>query len=393
MEPARPNELSIGSIGAALATNSLPDLARSLAALLNRSVNFVDQEGALLGAQQMTESDRQRERSYVQVLHGTGGLKRVQDSVAPLVLDAVPDLAISRRLACPIRIGGGLCAIVWVDEESRPFDANDLRATEHAAIVAALHIAHMRALNEQEERLGYAFVGSLLEGKFEDTIMARNRAAINGWNEAAHYRACLILLDEPLPLQREGLLRVERFVQRLRQDLRRTGAPELLFVSLNQITVLLPESHDPEKLWQGLGSKGAAMAVSRVHRSPAGMALAWSDVQSMVDLLRPGRVHHFDEVLFPQALLGDPDARKIFLDKRLRPLREEKTGVLLETLEALCDEGFQLAGASRRLGIHISTLRYRLERIETVLAVSLEDQAIRFELQVALAMLRFTERN
>jgi purine catabolism regulator len=112
----------------------------------------------------------------------------------------------------------------------------------------------------------------------------------------------------------------------------------------------------------------------------------------MLDLLRPGRIHYFDEVLFSQALLGDRNAREIFVEKRLKPLRDEKSGALLDTLEALCDEGFQLAGASRKLGIHISTLRYRLERIETLLDVTLEDQEKRFELQVAIAMLRLMQR-
>jgi PucR family transcriptional regulator, purine catabolism regulatory protein len=57
----------------------------------------------------------------------------------------------------------------------------------------------------------------------------------------------------------------------------------------------------------------------------------------------------------------------------------------------LCQEGFQLAVSSRRLDVHISTLRYRLERIAALIGVSLEDQAIRFELQVAVALMRLTE--
>ncbi|MNT99096.1 carbohydrate diacid transcriptional activator CdaR [compost metagenome] len=62
----------------------------------------------------------------------------------------------------------------------------------------------------------------------------------------------------------------------------------------------------------------------------------------------------------------------------------------METLEALCAEGFQLANTARRLGVHISTLRYRLERIESMLGIPLEDQANRFELQVAVALYKLT---
>lgn len=387
----RAAEIHLALTHAAVNAHSLSDLAEALSGLLERDVVFADQEGIPLGAREMSDALSTRERDFILALHRTGDLKRIQDSVSPVLIEPVEAVLHTRRLGCPIRIGGGLVAIVWVEEGDVPFTDLDARATEHAALVAALHISHQRALLSQEERLGYAFVGSLLEGKFEDTPSARNRVAISGWNPDGKYRVCLILLDEPLPLSRDGLLRLERLVQRLRQDLSRIGEPALVFVSLNQITFLLSEKHAPELLWKDLGSKGAAMGVSRVHQYAAGMAMGGSDVQSLLDLLKPGRIHHFDEVVFPKALLGDANARAMLIDKRLGPLLNEKSESLLETLEALCQESFQLAGTSRRLGVHISTLRYRIERIEAVLDVSLENQALRFELQVAIALLRLTE--
>lgn len=388
---ARIEEIHIALTNAAVSAHSLTDLAEALSALLKRKVTFVDQEGVLLGGTHESDTDRMQERDYIVALHKTGGLKRIQDSISPVLMAPIAEQNQAQRLGCPVRIGGGLAAIIWLDEEDTPLGELDVRATEHAALVAALHISHQRALHSQEERLGYAFVGSLLEGRFEDMPTARNRAAINGWNPDGDYRVCLILLDEPLPLSRDGLIRLERLVQRLRQYLAHIHEPALLFVSLNQITFLLSDKHDPEPLWKELGSKGAAMGVSRPHRGADGMALGGADVQSLVDLLKPGRIHHFDEVMFPQALLGDANARKLLIEKRLGPLRGEKSEALLETLEALCQEGFQLAGTSRRLGVHISTLRYRLERIEAALGVSLENQSLRFELQVAIALLRLTE--
>ncbi|ALM83842.1 CdaR family transcriptional regulator [Bordetella sp. N] len=420
---ARLKDIRIALTNAAVSAHSLADLATALSALLARKATFVDQEGGVLGGSHEADGDQERERSYVVALHKTGGLKRIQDSVAPVAIEPVAGAEQEgtgaaggegdgtaggtadgtaygaadgkprgQRLGCPVRIAGGLVAILWLDEGDAPLTELDALAMEHAVLIAALHISHQRALDVQEERLGYAFVGSLLEGRFDDTPALRQRAAINGWDPEGTYRVCLILLDEPLPLSRVGLLRQERLVQRLRQYLAQAGEPALLFISLNQITFLLREPHDPAPLWKTLGGKGAALAVSRPQQGARGMAVGGADVQSLVGVLKPGRIHHFDEVLFPQALLGDATARAMLIEKRLGPLRGEKSEALLETLEVLCQEGFQLAVSSRRLDVHISTLRYRLERIAALIGVSLEDQAIRFELQVAVALMRLTEQ-
>ncbi|ODP31087.1 PucR family transcriptional regulator [Pandoraea sp. ISTKB] len=386
----RSYEIHRALTNAALTANTLSDLACALGELLDRAVNFVDPDGLLLGTSERKTSDADvsaRERSYMRLLHNRIILRRIQDSVDPILVEAQGEVGVPRRLGCPIRIRGEIAAIVFVDEGDCELGELDIRATEHASIIAALHLAHMRALHLQEERLGYALVGTLLEGKFEETPSALERARLSGWDPAGNYRVCLVLLDEPLPLSREGFLRRERWVERLRKYLEGIEQPLLVLVSLNQITFFLQSHHEPEPLWRVLGSRGAALAVSREHSGVIGMARGGEDVQSLLPLLKPGKVHHFHEVMFPRALMGDPGARELFVDSRIGPLLADKKGeALMETVEALCAEGFQLANTARRLGVHISTLRYRVERIESMLGTTLERQDSRFEIQVAVAL-------
>lgn len=390
----RSDEIHRSLTHAAVVANTLGDLALALGKLLNRAVNFVDTDGLLLGSSDKTRPEQElgeRERAYFRFLNNRIILRQIQDSMSPLLLDAIPEVGVPKRLGCPLRIRGAIAAFIFVDGGDMPLGELDIRATEHASIIAALHLVHMRALHLQEERLGYALVGSLLEGKFEETPTALERARLSGWDPSGNYRVCLVLLDEPLPLSKEGFLRRERWVERLRRYLENSGQPPLILVSLNQITFLMAADVEPGPLWKSLGSRGAALAVSRVHRGITGMAQGGQDVQSLVPLLRPGKVHHFQEVMFPRALMGDADARALFIQSKIGPLLNDKKGeALLETLEALCAEGFQLANTARRLGVHISTLRYRLERIESLLGSALEDQANRFELQVAVALHKLT---
>jgi purine catabolism regulator len=119
------------------------------------------------------------------------------------------------------------------------------------------------------------------------------------------------------------------------------------------------------------------------------MALGARDVADLLPTLRVGKIHHFDEVLFPRALLGDEDARDMLIARLIDPLVQQRRGeMLLDTLDVLCNEAFQLSSTAKLMGIHISTLRYRLERIEEVLGVSLEDPQVRFKVQVANAVFK-----
>jgi hypothetical protein len=58
---------------------------------------------------------------------------------------------------------------------------------------------------------------------------------------------------------------------------------------------------------------------------------------------------------------------------------------------ALSEEGFQPVQTARRFDIHISTLRYRLDKIQELLACSLDDAEARFQLQAAVRWHRLVE--
>ena len=137
-----------------------------------------------------------------------------------------------------------------------------------------------------------------------------------------------------------------------------------------------------------------ALAVSRPHRGVAGVRAAGHDVASLVEHLKPGQLLRFEHIMFPQALMGDAQARRMLIDSRLGPLlHDPRHAVLLDTLRALAHTGFQLTQTAQELNIHISALRYRLERLHALLGVDLSAPRVRFELQVALEMVTELEQD
>jgi len=287
-------------------------------------------------------------------------------------------------LGLPIASQGRTTGVVWLSEPNILTSELARRALEHAVVVAALHVTHQQELIEQENRLGYALISALLEGKLPDNPSSLARAAMSGWRQDEYYKVGMILLDEPVPMNLDGLRRRQDCAENIKSVMAEFGYPTMMSISLNQISIVMPQALDHAKLWHALCLPKAAMAVSRDHKGIVGMQEAAADVAALLAGLRPGRIHTFDEVLFPRALLGDPAARKMLVDKYVTSLGATKNGaLLLDTLICLAGQGYHLVATASALDIHISTLRYRLAKIEAILGSTFEDTEFRFRVQVA----------
>ncbi|MFG0359775.1 PucR family transcriptional regulator [Pseudomonas sp. zbq_11] len=372
---------------AALEMNNLEGLARALHAALDKTATVVSVDGTLLGSSD-PQVNEEGERAVIHRLTAQNSLAALFRDNAPVILPTGHSSGGS-RLGGVIKLRGEIAAVVWLEGDEAQFGELEIRALEHAVVIAALHLAYQRQLSDQETRLGYAFVAGLLEGKFSATPSAIERARASGWSESRQYRVCLVLVNEPIPLSVEGFNRRAKLAERIATAMQAFNVAPLISVSLNQISFLLPAEVAAESIWKAIRTEGSALAVSRVHQGTNGMAQGSEDVAALLPLLRPGKIHDFDEVLFPRALMGDADARRLLLERLIVPLEHPKRGnSLTETALCLAREGFQLLNTAKALDIHISTLRYRVERIESLLGISLDNPEDRFKLQVAAQMHR-----
>ena len=82
-----------------------------------------------------------------------------------------------------------------------------------------------------------------------------------------------------------------------------------------------------------------------------------------------------------------PDALRRFVQELLGPLlqyAQSRDTPLLETLEALSAARWVRRAAARQLSIHINSMSYRVERIETLTGLSLDDPETRVAISIAL---------
>ena len=82
-----------------------------------------------------------------------------------------------------------------------------------------------------------------------------------------------------------------------------------------------------------------------------------------------------------------PDALRRFVEELLGPLLEyanSRDTPLLETLDALSATRWVRRAAARQLGIHINSMSYRVERIQNLTGLQLDDPETRVAISIAL---------
>jgi purine catabolism regulator len=388
---------------AAAEGKSLADLARTLGSLLDRSVTIEDPDGKLLayhaaGAheddiRQQTVADQQSPASVHEALAAAGILTGIRMSAGSVRVPPMPEIGLSARVVCPIRLGAELVGLVWIVEGHGQLSELDLRAAEHGALVAAVHVAHQRELAMTEARLGYASFLSLLEAG-DDDPQAIERARLLGFDPEGRHRVGICVIPEPLPLSREGFLRREQIAARLAAALRALGTQPLLTASLNRVVFLLPADAQPEHLWRELHDTNAAIVLGGLHPGASGARRSYREAQSLVGYADGASVRRFEDALVPRVLMGDAGAREAFVEHLLGSLRNRRGGQALgEALLVLARHGFNLKATSEALSVHLNTLRYRLAKATEALHLDLNDPDTRFQLQLAARILDYSSKN
>ncbi|GCE15855.1 PucR family transcriptional regulator [Tengunoibacter tsumagoiensis] len=378
---------------AALGEGGLQDLAMTLSNLTQRSVTFADTEGHVLAAQVVGTEGGKSFPLFFDHLTASGYLKNIATSSEPLHIPAFPEQGFSECILCPIRLQEEQVGLVWVLEGNDALSELDVRAAEHAAIVAALHIAHQRELTSIESRFGYTFLDSLLEGRFEATPYTLERARLLGFNPDESYRVGLVILNEPVPLTRDGFLRRERLIEKLRQRLRFLNQAPLLSVSINQIPFLLPESCPGERIWSVLKQDNVTLAFGLPHQGVVGVQQSYREVLSLLSSIPSKSLYYYETLLLPRVLVGDQEAQETFIDALLGRLKQQRNGdILVTTLLTWAQTGFRASIASEQLSIHPKTLQYRLVKAAEIAALDLNDPDIRFKLQLACHLLSLKDK-
>ncbi|WP_158239694.1 PucR family transcriptional regulator [Streptomyces carminius] len=397
---------------AAVPPGDLNGLADAVAALVGGAVTIEDTESRVL-AHSATEGDvdelrrltilgrrvprwrveAMREDGFFRALWGAGDvLHRPAGGENP------------ERLVVAVRAGGEVLGSIWVAAEGRPLAPDAADALRAAARSAAAHLLHHRTRGGHERLVGDA-ARALLEGRGPAGALAeraglpvRGNCAVlavctgldgsDGDGDArlhgllalycaAHrHRAVAVPLNGRRTLVVLGGLDADR--RRAEEQAARLGRSLVEQVSaafgadvrigLGEVVAEpaeLPESRrSAEDALRALLAPGESRTVARVDQMAERVAL--SRVRDALDgLPLPPRT---------------PVARLTALD-------DGNGGTMVATLRAYLDHFGDVSAASRALGVHPNSLRYRLRRITEVSGLDLADPDARLLAHLQLRLL------
>ncbi|HEY7034620.1 MAG TPA: GAF domain-containing protein [Thermomicrobiales bacterium] len=392
----------------------IDDIARRLSSLIGNPVVVLGPHFNRVAASVSKDASDITDRLAAFRTSSTIGaeLARVASERRPVHLapDAALDLPHS-LLVAPILTGRDLLGYVLVVEAERGFTALDFQALEQAATVFALELTRERFVDEVERRLRGDFIHDLIAAGFDRRTVVE-RAARLGHDLTLPQLLLAVALDErsgapdgqddggvgavPAPL--DWALRTSL---RRRSPMAQTSVAGDVMIAL----VALPRNGADAAavrtllrqirtdLAAYLAPRTASIGVGRVRYSPDELQVAHQEaVQALRGSQRlgvAGQVAEYDRLGVERLLtqLLENQALTRFVDDVLGPLAayDETHGTdLLATLDAYLRLGCRQRATADALGIHVNSLHYRLQRIQEVGDLDLENADVRLNLQLAL---------
>jgi sugar diacid utilization regulator/putative methionine-R-sulfoxide reductase with GAF domain len=310
----------------------------------------------------------------------------------------------------PVRAGADMLGLlaVGVDEETVDPEGR-LRALEHGSTVLALELSKERAAAEVERRLRGDLVEEVLAGGLEADEAERIARQAERLGHRLPQRAWVVVL-EPDDDKTEAALAPRGQQDRLDGALsglirsRMPGA--LTLVRSASAVFLVPDDLAAdlaavEKLaTQVLAAAApvmkpgsASVGIGNIANGVSELGRSHVEARQALRLTRRagshGRVASYRSLGAFRLLLEvqSPDSLRRFVDELLGPLlkyAQSRDTPLLETLEALSAARWVRRAAARNLGIHINSMTYRVDRIQSLTGLQLDDPETRVAISIAL---------
>jgi sugar diacid utilization regulator len=344
--------------------------------------------------------------------------RRVAESRRPTLFPAFPEHGMDqRRMMAPVIASGEILGYLTVLEE-RPLEPVLPEMLEEASRIFAFELLHRRVALQTELHLMTDFLGDLLSGRFTDRDAVVRRAGFLGLDLFRAWTILIVEADDMTAItdRTEGqnpVLALQRLYEIVRRAAQRY-APKTIVVVQSEAIVILQPTPECERL-PGAAARALANLLHdevSVMLSPATVTISLAEACRNLEEfpLRFGEARRALEVarsldyrcqtvslddfgLYGLLSGGVEENQQLrrFAESRLSPILayDDRRGTaLLETLDAYLQEGAGFRPSARRLGIHLNTLRGRLQRIEQLCDIDLSETNVRLELQVALVIHR-----
>ncbi len=310
----------------------------------------------------------------------------------------------------PVRAGAEMLGLLAVGVDEEKMDAEGrVRALEHGSTILALELAKERAAAEVERRLRGDLVEEVLAGGLEAEEAERIARQAERLGHRLPQRAWVVVLEADDDKTEAALAargQQDRLDGALNGLVRSRLPGALTLVRPASAVFLVPDelANDlatVEKLAAQVLAAAApvmkpgsgSVGIGNIANGVGELARSHIEARQALRLTRRagsrGRVASYRSLGAFRLLLEvqSPEALRRFVDELLGPLlqyAQSRDTPLLETLEALSAARWIRRAAARQLGIHINSMTYRIERIQALTGLQLDDPETRVAISIAL---------
>jgi PucR family transcriptional regulator, purine catabolism regulatory protein len=343
-------------------------------------------------------------QGYVRAVLATLARERRPLRVPPMV-----DFGVEAScVLAPVAVGDAILGYLAIlaDGDDATSDDLDLQIVQHAATVYALSMMRERVAAEVGRQLKDELFEGLLNGRTQDEQVARERAMRLGYNPRVAYRALVLMADDPSGAEErpETVAQRRRLLEGLAELCTRKSTDAFAAVREDELVVLVAEPADARELGRTAVQQASALLPAwRVTVGVGGTcasagAIARSYAQARRALETAQRFGHQSDVVAFEDLgiyrllfhVSDPAELRGFIDQVLGPLIEydqRHNADFVRTLGTFLGHNGSLQATARELNLHVNSVTYRVQRIQSIASLNLEQSEDRLLAQIALKIL------
>lgn len=388
-------------------------ITRMLAELIGRRVLLLD---ALLQVVTRAAPSAAAADSFAWA-PGEGYVRAVLATLArerrPLRVPPMADLGVAAScVLAPVAVGDAILGYLALVAEANATIGEDLdlQIVQHAATVYALSMMRERMAAEVARQLKAELFEGLLLGRTQDAQVARERALRLGLFPAdsprVTYRALVLVADVASPdtLGPEVIAQRRRLLENL-AELCSSRAPESLStVRDDELVVLVPDTSDARDVGRAALEQAAALrpawrvtvGIGGVCDTASAIARSYAQARRALETVQrfgvQGDLVAFDDLGVYRLLfhVTDPAELRGFVEQVLGALLEydrRHAAELLRTLRTFIEQNGNIQATARELSLHVNSVTYRLQRVEAISRLDLEQSEDRLLAQLALKIL------
>lgn len=323
----------------------------------------------------------------------------------------------------PVVIERKLYGFLVMFGSNSPESELNIKALEQGAVVVALEFLKDKNVQETKKRIMNDFINDLLEGNISNPDILQERGRYLGWDLKKGMQVMVADIEEQHNIYNgkvEGNARKVQWFKSPVLDIVKVTAKKLdpgsIIIDKSEKIVILiniPDDYKntPNNLYSytkgiatniqrevtaSLNEVNMNLGIGRYYGNIHNISKSYKEALEALNLgkriLGPGKVVHFDDLDVYKVLLNVSDKRilKSFALKYLQPLIDydkQYGSDLITTLEAYLKNDKKISQTADELFVHRNTVRYRIDRINDILGVDLEDGEMLFNIYFSLKAL------